>query len=223
MTLPTSSRGSVTTIAQKFYKAPLPPVILEFVELTSLTAKSVMDLIATLGGGTRLGIAASYGEKCVLDTLAFSTETRVLLIMMNGNAKGAHRQKQILTDALLCETTLEKHGFFMERIAASLYLDLGLLIRNAFDIISAGDRRGSMAAYKGILVRAQTQLSLNESAVEKTFAEQPFILSRKDDFALRAWACHVGVQGFPDPQGVIDTSTKNTKVSPNRQLCSVFI
>ena len=209
MTLPTSSMGSVTIITQKIYKAPLPPITLELIDLPSLTTQSISDLIVSQGEGARLGIAASYGEKCVLETLAFSTQTRVLLITMSGNAEGAHRQKQILRNELLCDITLEKHGFFVERIAAALYLDLGLYVRNAFDIASAGDKRGSMAAYKGILARAQTQLPLNESVVESIFAEQPFILSRKDDFALRAWACYIGVQGFPDAvPGAIDTSAK---------------
>jgi hypothetical protein len=212
MTLPIFPTGSVTTIHQQFYKATLTPITLELVDLSSLTADSIRELIATLGDSTRLGIAASYGKKCVLDTLAFSTETRVLLITLNGNVKLASRQKQILRNNLLCDTSLEKHGYFMERIAAALYLDLGLFIRNAFDITSDGDKRGSMAAYKGILARAQTDYQLNEPVVEKTFAEQPFILSRKDQFAFRAWACYIGVQGLPDKPGVIDTSSLDSKV-----------
>jgi hypothetical protein len=223
MTLSTPSMDPVTTIAQNFYKAPLPHITLEFVELASLTSKSVSRLVTTLGEGTRLGIAASYGEKCVLETLAFSTAIRVLFIMVRGDTVGASRQKKILREELLCNVSLEKHGFFMERIAASLYLDLGLYIRNAFDIASAGDKRGSMAAYKGVLVRAQTLLSLNERVVERTFAEQPFILSRIDDFALRAWACYIGVQAFPDSPGAIDTSAKNMEARSNHQSSLVSI
>jgi hypothetical protein len=215
MTLPNLPAGPVTTIHQKFYKANLPPITFELVDLSSLTAESIRDLIATLGDSTRLGIAASYGKKCVLDTLAFSTETRVLLITLNGNVKLASRQKKILRNNILCDTSLEKHGYFMERIAAGLYLDLGLFIRNAFDITSDGDKRGSMAMYKAILARARTDHQLNEPVVQKIFAEQPFILSRKDDFALRAWACHIGVQGLPEKRGVIDTSSLDSKVRPD--------
>lgn len=220
MTLPTRPTDSVTTIHQRFYNASLPPITLEFLNLTSLTTRSVSDLVATLGAeGSRLGIAASYGRKCVLGTLAFSTETRVLLIVINNRSKDTNRQKQILKNKLLCNPSLEKHGFFMERIAAALRLDLGLCISNAFDITSSGDRRGSMASYKSVIVRGRAQHSVNEPAVEKIFTEQAFVPSRKDGFALRAWACYVGVQGLPNnPQGVIDTSSKSAKVRSEPSL-----
>ena len=212
MPLPTSEVGSVTTIHQQFYDNPsIPPITLDHVEFASLTSKSVTDLVTTLSGA-RLGVTASYGKKCVLKALAFSTESRVLLITMDGNSKSAKRQKRVLRDELLCNTSLEKHGFFMERLAAALHLDLGLHIRSAFDINSS-DTRGSMAAYKDVLTRVRTENSINESTVRSVFREQPPILSRKPEFALRAWACYVGVQRVePARSDAIDTSTKDPKV-----------
>ena len=210
--------GSVTTIRQQFYKnASIPPITLEHVDLASLTTTSVANLVATLSG-TRLGVAASYGEKCVLDALTFSTETRILLITMDDISRSANPQKHILRDLLLCNTSLEKHGFFMERIAAALHLDLGLYIRRSFDIASDGDQRGSMAAYKDVLERARAEDSLDERAVESIFTEQAFILSRKAEFAQRAWACYVGVQGDPDKPGAI-----NTKRSQARPIYLLYI
>lgn len=204
---------SITTIHQRFYKnASIPPIILEHVELSSLTAQSVADLVASLSG-TRLGVAASYGEKCVLVALAFSSESRILLITMNDTSKSTKPQRRILRDGLLCNTFLEKHGFFMERLAAALFLDLGLRIRQAFDLTSGGDGRGSMAAYKAVLSRARPQDTLDGSAVKFIFTEQAFILSRKAEFAQRAWACYVAVQGVPDKPGLIDTLVKDTKAS----------
>jgi len=211
MTLSASPVRSVATIDQHIYEASLPPITLEHLDLASLTTKSVADLLATLSTGTRLGVAASYGEKCVLEALAFSTESRVLLITMNDTSRLAKRQKQILRNELLCDISLEKHAFFMERLAAALHLDLGLYIRHAFDIASDGDKRGSMAAYKAVLARARPQDSLNDSVVEFIFAEQPFILSRKTEFAIRAWASYIGVQAFPDKPGAIDTSLKDSQ------------
>ena len=211
---------SVTTIYQPFYKAPSPPITLEHLDFASLTEKAIADLLTTLSSGMRLGVAASYGEKCALEALAFSTESRVLLITMNSKSrtKLAVRQKKILRDQLLCNISLEKHAFFMERLAAALHLDLGLFIRNAFDITSDGDTRGSMAAYTAILARARTGSSLNKSVVESIFAEQPFILSRRGEFALRAWACCIAVQAFPDKLDAIDTSTKDSKARPTYHL-----
>ena len=133
---------------------------------------------------------------------------------MNRNSKLAKRQTQILRNELLCNISLEKHGFFMERLAAALYLDLGLYIRHAFDITSGGDTRGSMAAYAGVLARARAGHPLDEHVVESIFAEQPFILSRKTEFALRAWACYIGVQGLPEKPGSIDTSIKDSQACP---------
>ena len=205
--------GSITKIYQSLYKADLAPVTLEHVELSLLTSRSIFDLIATLGQGTRLGVAASYGNKCVLEALAFSTATRILLITMNDASRMVtSRPKQILRNELLCDLSLEKHCFFMERLAAALYLDLGLYIRNAFDVTSDGDRRGSMASYKSVLVRAQPQFSINEPIIERVFAEQPFILSRKEEFAMRAWGTYLGIQAFPVKPGVIDTSMKLLEV-----------
>ena len=206
--------GSITTIHQNLYEASLPPITVELVELASLTTKSVSDLTVTLGTKTRLGIAASFGKRRVLKTLAFSTETRVLLIVMDGNSRHAHRQKGILKDELLCNVLLEKHVFLMELIAAALYLNLGLFIRSAFDIVP-GDTRGSMAAYKRLLEQARTKHSVNARAVRKTFAEKRFVQPKQHLFALRAWACHIGVRGLPNQPGVIDTSIKGTKAHFN--------
>jgi len=203
---------SVTTIRQLFYKnASIPPITLEHVGLSSLTTKSVADLVAS-SSGTRLGVAASYGKKCVLVALAFSSKSRVLLITMNNNSKPTKVQKKILGDKHLCNTSLEKHGFFMERLAAALFLDFGLHIRHAFDLAASGSR-GSMAAYNTVLERARPQDSLDGLAVKQIFAEwQAFILSRKAEFSLRSWACYVAVQGGPDKPGQIDTSIKDKKV-----------
>ena len=206
--------GSITTIHQGLYKTSLPPITLEHLDLPSLTVKSLVDLVATLSSGARLGVAASYGKECVLEALAFSTQSRVLSITMNDDSSLTKRQKQILRDGLLCNILLEKHGFFMERLAAALHLDFGLFIRQAFDIVSSGDTRGSMAAYEGVLGRARAGDPLNISVVKTIFTEQPFILSRKTEFALRAWACYIAVQAFPDNPDVIDTSIKDSQAHP---------
>lgn len=135
---------------------------------------------------------------------------------MDASSRSAKRHKQILKSNILCDGTLEKHGFFMERLAAALYMDLSLCIQNAFDITSDGDSRGSMAAYKKILREARNQVSLNESVVERVFAEKPFDLSKKHEFAFRAWASYIAVKALPDRPGAIDTSTKDPKARPAR-------
>lgn len=212
--------GSVTTINQEFYQAPFSPITLEHLPFASLTAKSVSDLIATLDWGKRLGVAASYGEKCSLDALAFSTETRVLLITMDSTSRSAKLPKRVLKTDLLSDDSLEKHGFFMERLAAALYWDLSLHIRNAFDITSDGHSRGSVAACKDVLARARAYDSLNESAVKRIFAERSFTPSRRKAFALRAWACYIAAQASPSGMmpGAIDTSTKDPKARSNLSL-----
>ena len=186
---------------------PIPPITLEHIELSSLTAKSVADLVASLSG-TRLGVTASYGQKCVLVALAFSSESRVLLIAMDDTSKPTKLQEKILRDELLCNTSLEKHGFFMERLAAALFLDFGLHIQHAFDLASSG------AAYKAALARARAQDSSGGSAVKFVFTEQATILPRKTGFALRAWACHAAVQGVHAKPDLINTLAKDTEARP---------
>lgn len=203
--------ASVTTIHQEFYKTPSSPIRLEHLPFASLTEKPISELVATLGWKKKLGVAATYGEKCCLNSLAFSTETQILLITLDDTSKSAKRQKKILKDSILCNDSLEKHGFFMERLAAALYLDLSLHIWNSFDIASDGEKRGSVAAYKGTLARAGDSGSLNEPIVKRIFAEQPFTLPKKKVFALRAWACYTAVQALPNMPGVINTSSKDPK------------
>ena len=214
MTVSTLPTGSVTTIHQQFYEAEFPAITLEDIDLAFLTPRFIADLLATLSSGMGLGVAASYGKKRVLEALAFSTESRVLLITMNGASRRAEPQKRILEDKLLCHASLEKHGFAMERLAAGLYLDLGLRIRHAFDIISAGDNRGSMAAYKALLKRARDEYSLNERVFKSIFSEQLSIKSRTTEFALRAWASHIAVQAPHNKSGAIDTMIKSDGVRP---------
>lgn len=204
--------GSVISI--ELYRAEsesLPTLDLELIDFAALTARSIFDLIDTLGDGTRLGVAASYGKQCVLKSLAFSTETKTLVIFMD-DSEVAVWKKELLGRELLCNTSLEKHGFFMERIAAALYLDMGLFIRNAFDVTPRGNRRGSKAAYKDVLEQAGIEYPLDESVIGKAYVEQRFNRSQQHLLAFRAWTCHVGVKKLPRTLGAsIDTSVKDTE------------
>ena len=110
----------------------------------------------------------------------------------------------------------------MERLAAELYLDLGLCIQNAFDIVSDGNTRGSVAAYKDLLQKAIFWHPLNETVVERVFAEKPFSLSNKDEFALRAWASYMAIQEFSVNVRAIDTATKGRKARFDCWPCSIF-
>lgn len=215
--------SSVTTIRQEFYKGSPSSITLEQLPFSSLTPKSVSDLVATLGRRKRLGVAASYGEKCCLNALAFSTQTRVLLLTMDETSRSAKRQKQFLRNDILCNDSLQKHGFFVERLAAALYCDLSLQIRNAFDIASDGNKRGSMAAYNGVLEQARELDIVNEPFVKRIFAEHQFTPATSKFFALRAWACCIAVQALPDMPGVIDTSTKDPKARSGFPLRLTFI
>jgi len=201
MTLPTPGTEPVTTAHQN---ASIPPITLERVDLSSLTTKPVADLVASLSG-TRLGVCALYGKKCALAALAFSSESRVLLITMRTASKPTKFQMGILRDELLCNTSLEKHSFFVEHLAAALFLDFGLYIRQAFDLVP------SAAAYKAALKRARAQNSLDGSVVKFILTDQATILPRKTKLALRAWASYVAVQGAPRNPGLIDTSIKDAK------------
>ena len=212
--------GSVAVIQQQLYKAPLPPITLEFVDFASLPTESISELIATLGDRKRLGISASYGKRSMLRSLAFSTETRVLMVMMDGNSRLAVRKKELLSKELLCSASLEKHGFFMERIAAALYLDVGLFICNAFDVTASVGERGSRIAYEDVLKQAGIDHPLNESVVRRTYVEQRFDRSQRNFLALRAWTCCVGVKGLPRTlETSIDTSVKDIEARPI--ICSI--
>ena len=61
--------------------------------------------------------------------------------------------KADLEERITLRPLLRKTRLLLESLAAALYLDLGLYVRNAFDVTSGGDKRGSMALYKSVLVR----------------------------------------------------------------------
>ena len=104
--------GPITKLHQSLYNADLPPITLKHVDLSLPTSSTIFNLTTTLNEGTRLGVAASYGKKCVLEALALSTASRILVITMNDALGMLGRPKQILRSELLCDLSFEKHGFF---------------------------------------------------------------------------------------------------------------
>jgi regulator of nonsense transcripts 1 len=175
-----------SVIHQTLFRCEHPPITVESAHLGSLSETVVDDFLATATSNI-VGMAASYGPKFVLEALAFSTDFNVLCINMGQKARQKKGGKQILRDSILCNTSYQKHGFDVDRIASALHLDLDVPIQNAFDLQHLRHPRRTVAATLGVLSGDKENV-LNRANVLAVFHSEKSAQSSRDQLALRAWA-----------------------------------
>ncbi|KAI9574018.1 hypothetical protein HD554DRAFT_2166881 [Boletus coccyginus] len=105
-----------------------------------------------------LGVSATYGEKCRLSSIAFSTLSRAVVIKLPARYAPQHKQsakqrriarsKSLIQDHLLLNPKFQKYAFKMDQLAVALYLVLLVHIDYAVDMLSVttGHGRQSLAA-----------------------------------------------------------------------------
>jgi hypothetical protein len=145
-----------------------------------------------------IGLAPSYGSRCVLSTIAFSSASQVLLIRLSTskasrNVRRGKKGKKTIARSLLEDITCydsTKYGFIMDKLSAALHLDLGLRITDGVDLLSiTKEHRNSRAA---LMEALGGELTLNKPKVFKLFEDEE-IGSDIRATATRAWAAyHVG-------------------------------
>lgn len=212
-----------TTLQQTIFKSFHKPIHVTQLNESELTESQASEFLRTTHGDV-YGIAASYGPRLVLTSVAFSTSTRVLYIKMTAPRKGTKgksktqpaaltRSRDILRDRLLCHLDFRKLGFDAHRIAISLYLDHSLFITRAIDLQSVitSNRRAPATLLQILGGEAQ----LHKEQLLNTFFGIAYDKASPENVCLRAWAaCQAASVGSTTKQLLsvlpIDTSALET-------------
>jgi hypothetical protein len=213
--------AQMASLRQNNSEADLPQFTVQSVNEKDLTLRILQDFLATVTDSV-VGISPVYGSKCALTTLAFSTISRVLIIHIcnaQHRPKPKGKPKRVITASsplsanILCSPDLTKCGFRMDRLAASLHLDLGQRIAGGFDVRSMCQAdRHSWAAF----------MAAHKVNVEDLFQLDECESATANGVASRAWAaCQAGIaiaskpttaNGANIPRPSISTINLNVKV-----------
>jgi len=183
-------------IQPQVFKTSHPPVCVSVCHGSELK-KSVVNAFLETVVDDAIGVAPSYGSKCVLGTIAFSSLSQVLLVHLSTSR--ASRQlrarrsgkavKCSLLEDILCHQGSTKYAFKMDRLASALHLDLDIHITDGVDLLSVakGDRH-SVAA---LMTALGGEVTLNKAEVSMLFKDDE-IGSDIRATATQAWlSCYV--------------------------------
>ncbi|KAF8554479.1 hypothetical protein OG21DRAFT_1066024 [Imleria badia] len=145
-----------------------------------------------------LGVSATYGKRCRLSSIAFSTLSQVLVV--NIPARHASQPKQdtkqqrvaksrgLIEDHLLLNPKFQKYAFKMDQFAVALYLDLSVSINDAVDMLSVVN--GSRQSLQALMDAMGGETNLHKKNVESVFfntSKSPTV-DAAANVALEAWA-----------------------------------
>ncbi|KAI5980594.1 P-loop containing nucleoside triphosphate hydrolase protein [Pisolithus albus] len=188
--------GTLSTVTPNLFLECSPQVVFETALDDSLDPGHLRSFLDTVMSEGAIGVSASYRQNCQLSAIAFSSSSRALVVRVTKGGsslskKGSKRKKLIqarslLQEQILCNENYQKYAFKMDRIAVALYLDMGLRIDGAVDMlsVSSADRRSLQA-----LMNAMG----GESVLRKSNVEALFFSNHSDsishpDLVQQAWA-----------------------------------
>jgi hypothetical protein len=133
-----------------------------------------------------IGLAPIYGSKGKLITLAIASESRVIVVKMATRAKKPPKNQ---VPDFLCQPTICKYAFEMDKLSTALFLDCGNHIVAAKDLLSVSTaHRHSLAAR---LFALGGESILSKEAVKRCFQHEETPRNDPQTVALQAWAaCH---------------------------------
>jgi regulator of nonsense transcripts 1 len=177
-----------------------PSVCVSVRHVNDLKKATVNAFLGTVMDGA-IGVAPSYGSRCVLSTIAFSSASQVLLIRLSSSrASGKSRKGQknratvnrSLLEDILCHVDSTKYTFKMDKLSTALHLDLGLHITNGVDLLSV-HAKGDRYSVATLMSALGGETTLNKAAVSALFKDDE-MGSNIRATAMQAWvACHAGV------------------------------
>ncbi|KAI6042879.1 P-loop containing nucleoside triphosphate hydrolase protein [Pisolithus marmoratus] len=162
-------------------------------------------MLETVTSEATIGISASYREDSRLSATAFSSLSAALVVHFtvsndfpqggkHGTQARAAQARNLLEEQILCNADYEKYAFRMDRIAIALYLDVGLRIERAVDMLSVS--RNDRQSAQALMDAMGGELTLHNSNVKTLFfSDKPHPVS-DSDLVQQAWAaCRASV--FP--------------------------
>lgn len=188
-------------VPQNIFQLSYPPIHVVSVNEDDLTAdpQLIMDFIST-AEDDGIGLAPVYGAKCALTILAFSTLSQVLLVRFaSAKTKGKKKKKKshstpgqcLLRDNILCHPERQKFAFHMDRLSASLFLDLNLRITGGVDLLSSS--RSARQSIEAKMNALGGETTLHKTHVITLFKHNETVTTPAKDLALQAWAaCQAG-------------------------------
>jgi hypothetical protein len=198
----------VFSLTQTIFKTNHPDAQVVAVHVNDLTEEHLyVPLALAKQDGGVVGLAPSFGSGEILSTLAIATSSLVLIIKFSETSDGGKGKKKkkaknvnvtgvrLLEQIVLCSHTIVKVAFQMDVVATALYLDRGLHIVNAVDILSlpaTTTARHSLAKLmqalggEGQAYKAYAQRMLQTIAGAGEFSSQ--------DIAHQAWVARHAAQ-----------------------------
>ncbi|KAJ7104047.1 P-loop containing nucleoside triphosphate hydrolase protein [Mycena belliarum] len=178
------------TVAHNIFKAPHPPILVTPCNETILSREIVEQFLATADGGI-IGVAPAYGRNCQLFALAFASAENVLVVYLarkppvTKGKKSAPGARELLEDLILCAESHTKFAFRMDILSTSLYLDYGLRMTGAVDLLSAApERRHSLGALMTVLGGEE---GLQKENLITLFEHEENVSAPAADISLQAW------------------------------------
>lgn len=177
------------TLSPNIFRSPSSDIPVSFCNENDLE-NHLPEFFKSITDGA-IGLAPLYfGQKCSFRTLAIASRTRVLIVTLQhqkGKPKATKSESpEVSLRVLLCHPPFLKCAFQMDRLAASLYLDFGIRITTAKDLLSLS--RGSRHSFQSLITALGGELSLNKSAAKELYMSEGATNVSFLTLALQAWA-----------------------------------
>ncbi|KZP11024.1 hypothetical protein FIBSPDRAFT_195553 [Athelia psychrophila] len=158
-------------------------------EAELLPKRHILDAFLDTVDGV-IGLAPVYGSRCVLTALAMSSPTTVLLIQFPKKLTKMNPSRILLQDRVLCQSGIQKVALWMDKLAASLFLDSDLRITRAVDLLSA--RAKDRCSLNAIMTTLGGECTLVPEKVKTLFKKREAAGTSNREAAEQAWAaCRV--------------------------------
>lgn len=182
------------TMKQEIFRQPHAPIRVDVYHENTLTRPVVKGFLETIVDGV-VGVAPAYGPACVLVAIALSSNSRVLLVHLSKLKKTDHKPQKQAQNKPTNERTLlqellghpnRKYAFKMDKLATSLYRDIGVHIHHGVDLLSnvKGERRSLGALMKTL----GGETKLHKDQVSLLFKQEESASVNIHDIVMQAWA-----------------------------------
>ncbi|KAF9485153.1 hypothetical protein BDN70DRAFT_676615 [Pholiota conissans] len=141
----------------------------------------------------RIGISTMHGTNGASKTLVISSNSRIIAISISPKASRSSRKGNSpfnqLQD-LLCNPKLFKYSLEMDKVSTALFLDFGLTIVAAKDLLSLSTEH-SRHSLEACLFALGGSGNIEKQAVKRVFSDKKVTSNDFERASLQAWAvCH---------------------------------